>query len=96
MFRVFQEALTNVKRHAAATSVSVTLDHDGGGWRLDVEDDGRGLPHDALDDPASLGIVGMRERARALGGRVSFAGASSKGGTVVTLRLPELGKEQRS
>lgn len=89
VFRVFQEALTNVKRHAEARSVSVTFGRDAGGWVLEVQDDGVGVTPAALDDFQSLGLVGMRERARALGGRVSFERASARGGTVLTLRVPE-------
>jgi signal transduction histidine kinase len=83
LFRILQEALTNVARHAAASSVTVRLAADGGDVVLTVADDGRGLSASA--GPA-LGILGMQERARAAGGRVTVEGAPGRG-TVVTARL---------
>jgi len=91
VFRVFQEALTNVKRHARARSVSVTFGRDDEGWVLEVQDDGVGVTPGTLDEPESLGVLGMRERARALGGRIAFERASPRGGTILTLRVPEAG-----
>ncbi len=66
LFRVGQEALTNVARHADATRVRVALDAADDGWRLQVEDDGRGLAPDARG--GGLGLVGARERVEDLGG----------------------------
>ncbi|HUM03273.1 MAG TPA: histidine kinase, partial [Thermoanaerobaculia bacterium] len=83
LFRILQEALTNVVRHAAASSVTVRLAADGGDVVLTVADDGRGLP--SSSGPA-LGIRGMQERARAAGGRVTVEGAPGRG-TVVVARL---------
>ena len=54
---------------------------------LDIEDDGRGIQEDDLSRPDSLGILGMRERAQAVGAKV-FIGPRPQGGTVVTLRMP--------
>ena len=87
-FRVCQEALTNVKRHASATQVRMSFARDGDRWRLEVEDDGDGLPAEALEDPSALGLLGMRERARSLGGTVTFSRAPSGRGTLVVLALP--------
>lgn len=85
-FRVLQEALTNVARHAGARRVTVTLELDAGAVRLVVSDDGRGF--DARQPGRrSLGLVGMRERAGALGGRVEVRGAPGRG-TVVECTLP--------
>ena len=87
IFRVFQEALTNVARHAQATAVqaSVTVrDHQ---IILQLEDNGKGIPPQALNDPRSLGLLGMAERASALGGHVAVAPATPRG-TRVTLQLP--------
>ena len=87
VFRVFQEILTNVLRHAKAKAVSVELRASGGWLILRVADDGKGLDPKLLSDPLSLGLLGMRERALLLGGRVDFA-ARRGGGTVVTVRIP--------
>ena len=85
-FRIVQEALTNVARHASASRVEVRLWLEPGRLRLEVRDDGVGLP----DHPArrgSLGILGMRERARRLGGVCSVRAAEPRG-TLVSLDLP--------
>lgn len=87
VFRVFQEALTNVVRHAGAARVDVSLEEREGHVVLEVRDDGRGITPEEIDDPRSLGLLGIRERARRLGGTVAFA-RGEPGGTVVTLRLP--------
>lgn len=87
VFRVFQEALTNVARHADARRVDVSLATDDSSLVLEVRDDGRGITPSQIEDPRSLGLLGIRERARRLGGSVSFA-PSSPHGTVVTLSVP--------
>jgi PAS domain S-box-containing protein len=86
-FRIFQEALTNVARHASAKQVDVQLLRDANTLRLQVRDDGRGITPTELGDRRSLGLLGMRERARRLGGAVTIA-AVPEGGTVVSLRAP--------
>lgn len=93
-FRAAQEALTNVARHAEAgaawLSVGVEGEGDGEGLVLVlvVEDDGKGLPPARADGaPAGYGLVGMRERARAVGGRMTL-GPSARGGARLALRLP--------
>lgn len=93
VFRIFQEAMTNVARHAGASDVAVSLERVGDELRLDVIDDGRGItPEEALR-PASLGLLGIRERARRLGG-VAHVGPASPRGTRVTLRLPLRGAKE--
>jgi two-component system sensor histidine kinase UhpB len=87
VFRIFQEALTNVARHAGATQVEVHLTKQEDQIQLVVEDNGRGISPAALRNPRSLGLLGMQERAAALGGAVSVA-AVSPHGTRVTLSLP--------
>jgi two-component system sensor histidine kinase UhpB len=87
VFRVFQEALTNVARHAQAKAVRVSLENRAGQVILEVDDDGKGIPPEALNDPRSLGLLGMAERASALGGHVAVAPAIPHG-TRVTLQLP--------
>jgi len=86
LFRIAQEALTNVARHAQATRVAITLERQGTDLLLRVEDDGRGLGP-AGPPPRTLGIVGMRERAERLGGELLLE-ARPQGGTVVRARLP--------
>ena len=89
LFRIFQEALTNVARHAEATEVRVTLSESGTGRVLTVHDNGHGLAEDALSKPASHGIRGMRERARELGGDLSVQSRPGAGTTlVVTIPKP--------
>jgi PAS domain S-box-containing protein len=87
LFRIVQEALTNVARHAQAHEVRINLSVDGGGVALAVADDGRGVTAEALARPVSLGLVGMRERALAVGGELSITGAPGQG-TTVTVRVP--------
>ncbi len=86
-FRICQEALTNVVRHAKATAVSVRLEQSDGYLVLQIRDDGIGIPPGKLFDSRSFGLMGMRERADALKGQVRIAGEPGRG-TTVTLRLP--------
>jgi len=82
MFRIFQETLTNVARHAKATRVEVVLQKQRDRLVLLIHDNGRGFD---LTDPAlsnSLGLLGMRERAAILGGQVNIASTPGKGTTV--------------
>jgi PAS domain S-box-containing protein len=87
LFRIVQEALTNVSRHAGASHVSLELGITSGCVTLDVSDDGRGITEAAATGPGSLGILGMRERAGALGGVLEVAPRSG-GGTRVTAWFP--------
>jgi signal transduction histidine kinase len=87
IFRIFQEALTNVTRHAQATTAHITLATDPENVTLQVEDNGVGIRPEAVVESRSLGLLGMRERASVLGGEVSFTPLTPKG-TRVTLRLP--------
>lgn len=87
LFRIVQEALTNVARHAQARHVDVSLSVGRGQLVLRVTDDGRGITPDAAADPRALGLLGMRERALLWGGVVEVR-AGSAGGTGVTVRLP--------
>jgi two-component system sensor histidine kinase UhpB len=84
LYRVAQEALTNVARHAGARHVRMTLSHTRRGVHLVVEDDGRGLASGTAD---GAGITGMRERALLVRGRLALAALPS-GGTRVTLSIP--------
>jgi len=88
VFRIFQETLTNVARHANATEVNVRLDEEDGHLTLEVHDNGGGVSDAQLSAGGSLGILGMRERARLLGGELTIAGALGAG-TTVRVRIPE-------
>ena len=90
LYRIFLEALTNVARHAQALHVEVRLRAEADAVVLTVADDGRGLPAEAVASPASLGLLGMQERAHALGGEVRVA-RGDRGGTVVTAVIPRAG-----
>jgi signal transduction histidine kinase len=88
IFRILQEALTNVSRHSAATKIDVCLALNNDAVTLEVRDNGRGFSKDQLDDVSTLlGILGMRERARGLGGEATVA-SHSGGGTLVRARIP--------
>jgi signal transduction histidine kinase len=87
LFRIFQETLTNVARHAKAQHVSVELEANGGWLTLRVHDDGRGIHSEEFRGRRSLGLLGMRERAELLGGTFDIRGAPGQG-TTVTVSIP--------
>jgi PAS domain S-box-containing protein len=90
VYRIFQESLTNVMRHAGATRVSVSFGQDGEGYELEIRDNGRGIDADAFAKTKSFGLIGMRERALMFNGTVTVAGEEGKG-TTVTLTIPAAG-----
>jgi len=92
LFRICQEALTNVARHANATRIDLSLTQVGAALRLEVRDDGRGIPEEAAADPKSLGLMGMRERVLPWAGDVHIRGIRGRG-TVVSVHIP-LGKKE--
>jgi len=85
IYRLIQEALTNVGKHARATVVEVGVAQDSSGVRIRVADDGAGF--DAASPTEGFGIAGMRERAALMGGELDV-GSSPAGGTVVEARIP--------
>ena len=87
IFRIFQEALTNVARHAKATEVHITLEHRPDELILTVRDDGKGITESQISGAQSLGLLGMRERARFWGGNVAFKSRPDQG-TTVTVQVP--------
>jgi two-component system, NarL family, sensor histidine kinase UhpB len=87
LYRMVQEALTNVARHAQAQSVEVALQAQERQLVLTVADDGVGLSEQALQRAGSFGLMGLRERAHGLGGTIDV-GARRGGGTQLTVRLP--------
>ena len=87
MFRILQEALTNVVRHAHAGAVRITVRERGRTLTLAIRDNGRGITKTELASVESIGLLGMTERARLLGGRVTIAGSPGRG-TSVTVDVP--------
>jgi signal transduction histidine kinase len=87
LFRIFQEILTNIMRHAQAKNVEVKLAAGNGDLILQVRDDGRGITESEVNDPEAFGLLGIRERLYPFGGQVVFDGRPGLG-TLVTVRLP--------
>ena len=87
LFRIFQETLTNIARHANATKVDVRLARENSNLFLEVRDNGLGVTEKQLSAATSLGILGMRERALLLGGELIISGAPGRG-TGVSVRIP--------
>jgi len=87
LYRILQEALTNVARHAGAKTVDIALKEDQGGYVLEIRDDGVGIPEHRLKDWGSLGLTGMRERALTFDGQVAI-GRGPGSGTIVTASIP--------
>ena len=87
VFRIFQEILTNVARHAGATSVEVSMEQPESDLILRVSDNGRGIKESDLAGTKSLGLLGMRERALVFGGQVEIKGGEGRG-TTVTVSIP--------
>jgi signal transduction histidine kinase len=87
IFRICQEALTNIARHAEAKNVAVLLKNTGDKLIMEVSDDGRGITKKEITDRTSIGLTGMRERAYAIEGDLTIVGIRRKG-TIVTLSVP--------
>ncbi len=87
IFRIFQEALSNISRHADATHVEIHLKKDKNNLRLKIKDNGRGIQNSELARTDALGIIGMRERATFLQGQISIEGSPGKG-TALILEVP--------
>jgi signal transduction histidine kinase len=93
LFRILQETLTNVARHANATQVNIRLAKEDGCLILEVHDNGKGIGKEELSAGRSLGILGMRERALVLGGGISISGAPGQG-TTIEVRIQETHREK--
>ena len=87
VFRIFQEVLTNVARHANATRVDVSMRRDDTRFMLEVRDNGKGIAPATVHDPRALGLLGMRERVLPFDGRIEISGSRGKG-TRVVVSLP--------
>ena len=91
VFRIFQETLTNVLRHAAATEIGIRLWEEDRQLMLEIADNGRGIADTEISSPTSLGLIGMRERVYGINGTIVFSGTRDKG-TRVTVAVPLNGK----
>ncbi len=85
IYRLVQESLTNIARHAGASAALVRLQRDQGELRIDITDDGRGIAAGDMAKADAFGLLGMRERVAALRGSISVDGS---GGTRVAIRIP--------
>jgi signal transduction histidine kinase len=88
VFRIYQETLTNITRHAAASRVKVEIKKTNCAVVLRVQDNGRGIELEDIGGKVSLGILGMRERARLIGGEIEIRRGSNGRGTIVELTAP--------
>lgn len=87
LFRIFQEALTNIVRHAGASAVQARLLERDGLFELQIRDNGRGITDLEASNPDAIGLLGMRERAALIGGTFTISGGRGKG-TAVSVRVP--------
>jgi signal transduction histidine kinase len=94
IFRILQESLTNAARHADAKEIRVTLHAAEETVTMEIRDNGKGLDRKQIAHPESFGLIGMRERARAFGGKVIITGSGDKG-TAVKVMLPVNGLSGR-
>ena len=91
LYRVLQEALTNAARHSGATRIDVHVQASGEVLTLDVSDNGVGMPAGRPESSGSLGLMGMRERIRMVGGTLEII-APKSGGTTISARVPLVGE----
>jgi PAS domain S-box-containing protein len=87
IFRIVQEALTNISRHAGATNVAMNLFRLNGDLLITIRDNGRGIRPEDMEKAQSLGLVGMRERVWAMGGAITIS-ADEPPGTRIDVELP--------
>jgi PAS domain S-box-containing protein len=92
VFRILQETLTNVARHASATSVKVKLARTAGSLLLTIRDNGKGIAKEQIASASSTGLIGMRERVLPWGGDIKITGSRGKG-TIVAVTVPLDGRE---
>lgn len=87
VFRIFQEALTNILRHAQATQIDIETKAEAGEFVLTIRDNGRGITEAEKSASRSLGLLGMHERAHLVGGSIDITAVEGKG-TVITVQVP--------
>jgi len=92
LFRIFQEALTNVARHSDASKVKAVLTKETDRIVLTIKDNGKGIEKEQIADPKAFGVIGMKERAHFLGGEVRFDSAPGKG-VSITVSIPTAKQE---
>jgi len=92
VFRIFQETLTNIARHAEATGINVSLNEKDNCLILLVKDNGKGITEEELINPRSYGLMGIRERVQSWDGNIMITGMKNKG-TTVTVSIPLYDKE---
>jgi PAS domain S-box-containing protein len=85
VFRIFQEALTNIARHSKASKVTISMKRNNGNLHLKIKDNGIGIHKKQMDSPDSFGLIGIQERAQFLGGRTRIVGHKESGTTVDVL-----------
>ncbi len=95
LFRIFQEALTNIARHSNATEVNVKIFKSNGSILLSVKDNGVGISEEKIKSPDSFGLMAMRERAYSINGTIDIRRAS-EGGTEVIISVPIKNNEQKN
>lgn len=87
LFRIFQEAVTNILRHANASHVQVSMKHENGTLFFSIRDDGIGITEKDIENPESLGLIGIKERVHPWGGKLNFDSSPGKG-TLLIISLP--------
>ncbi len=87
VYRIFQEGLTNIVRHAQATSVTARLTAGPEALEMTIRDDGTGITKEQLESQESFGLIGIRERAKQYGGEALITGTAGEG-TIITVKLP--------
>jgi len=91
LFRIFQESLSNVLRHAKATKVKATLNDRGDSILFEIADNGVGITKEQMSKADSFGLLGMRERVQICNGEMRIAG-SQNSGTTITVTIPKDGE----
>ena len=88
LFRIFQECLTNIARHAKATKVDISLKRDAGELHLQIRDNGKGFNTKKMMEKKTLGLIGMQERTKIIHGNITINSKPGHG-TTVELSIPE-------
>ena len=95
VFRIVQEALTNVVRHASASAITISINATSRSTEVTVRDNGRGMSAEQIGDPTAVGLLGMRERAELGGARLSISSKAGKGTIVTVVASARAGHKSR-